>query len=204
MAEQGKLFTTRAEEFVGRKAGAVREGAERRVAAARETRPVREAEAVAQLTKRGYKKGLEFEGKVQEKARRFGKAVDIESAKAPAKEALGVAEKFGVSIIRTAGLIKHIKGIKTEDQYIKNKEFYGVGGTSPGLDPWPDVSYDMSLYGYGRSTPKGAADVLNALQAGYVVDQLEGVTGLTPVEINASLRYLVKTNRITKEEATRW
>ena len=120
-------------------------------------------------------------------------------------KAVGFAGSLGKSVIKGLGLIKGMKGIKTEDQMIKNKELYFMGGgLNPALTPLGrPYSRDnpMELY-FGRrqrGAPEGANTIFVSLQQGYEIDQLEVITGMTPEQIGRSLQYLRSKNLIDDE-----
>lgn len=119
-----------------------------------------------------------------------------------AKRGVGLASRLGVGLLRGAGLVsKHLKGIKTEDQYIKNKEFYGMGeGLNPAFTPLGrlyDRNQPMELY-FGRrgrkGMPEGAQTVYVTMQQGYSIEQLEPITGLTPNQLGRAIQYLKEKN----------
>jgi hypothetical protein len=99
------------------------------------------------------------------------------------------AESVGMGMVKGASLISRLKGIKTEDEFIKNKGLYGMGSSlNPQFTPLGrtyDRNNPMELYfGKGqRGAPPEAGVVLSAIEQGYTPDQLEVVTGLNPQQV---------------------
>ncbi len=109
----------------------------------------------------------------------------------------GIASRLGVGILKGATMVgKHLKGIKTEDQYIKNKHLYFMGDSlNPAFTPLGrtfDRNNPMELYfgRRGRGMPEGSMAVYAALQQGYEVEQLEVITGLSPQQLMRAIQYL--------------
>ena len=103
----------------------------------------------------------------------------------------------GKGVLKGVGLIAKLKGIKTEDQMIKNKELYFQGSSlNPACTPLGrtyDRSNPWELYfgkRAGKGMPEGTQTVFVAMQQGYEVEQLEVVTGLNPQQLARSIQYL--------------
>ena len=112
-----------------------------------------------------------------------------------------VAERLGKGVIKGAKLLGKLKGVKTEDQVVKNKHLYFMGSSlNPRFTPLGrtyDRNNPMELY-FGKKgrrwMPEGTQTVYAALQQGYTLEQLEVITGLSPTQISSSLQYLKEKN----------
>lgn len=149
----------------------------------------------------GKQVGIDIKEKGKEAAR-----TAVEEGPEIMKGGVGLAARVGAGILKGAGLITKLKGIKTEDQMIKNKHLYFMGeGLNPAFTPLGrtyDRHHPMELYfgrRRGRGVPEGAQTVYVALQQGYEVEQLEVITSLSPQQIMGAIQYL-KEKRLWQEE----
>lgn len=165
--------------------------------------PTSREEVRAQI---GAKQKAEKEQEVR--ARRWGRTRGkvVSGAENISRRPAGALMGIGGFLLRGAGLVKSFKGIKSEDQMVKNKHLYFMGdGLNPRLTPLGrtfDRDNPMELY-FGRrgrkGMPEGAQTVYAALQQGYDIEQLEVITGLSRGDISKSFVYLRQKGLIDEE-----